>query len=125
MGHAVASTWGFRLHSAARAQQRVEQPLDQAAAIEDDVGLEGRVRPQRDFVAVGGYGLTLEACCHAIGRLLRRDRCGRLTWLQQRIRDRNDCRPVEAKPLKRKRIECDIHLLVPRDEPDRSDWHQQ
>jgi hypothetical protein len=32
---------------------------------------------------------------------------------------------VEAESLKRKRIECDIHLLVPRDEPDRSDWHQQ
>ena len=38
MGHAVVSTWGFRLHPAACTQQRVEQPLDQAAAIEDDVG---------------------------------------------------------------------------------------
>jgi hypothetical protein len=60
-----------------------------------------------------------------IGRLLRRDRRGRHAGLQQRIRDRNDCRPVEAESLKRKRIECDIHLLVLRDEPDGSDRHQQ
>src|SRR3954449_10280161 len=53
-----------------RAEQGIEQPLDQAAAVDDDVGLQQHARAERDFMIVCRDGLAIEAGRGAIGGFL-------------------------------------------------------
>jgi hypothetical protein len=98
------------ISQAADAEQRLEQPFEQAALVDDDVGAQRHARPQGTAAAEGDDVLPLQVCT--------RPEQGRRTHLRGHgaLRNFRDPRALHAEFLVWERLVAQVHRLARIDE---------
>src|SRR5436190_18980783 len=96
----------------------LEDPLEDRAFLEEQVGVDGHAGPQRVLLAERGHGLSLEADVDAIDGFLRDERPDALARRPDVAADVGDVSAVLAESLEGECFIAQDHVLSLRDEAD-------